>query len=352
MRLYPNQIKAHLKQTLQPIYLLSAEEPLLAQECRDALIATAKQQGFADRELLHVESGFNWEHFYESTANLSLFGDRKIIDLRFPSPKVDAKAGKALLEFCEDPNPDTLLIISLPKLESAAQRSKWFKALDKQGTWIPIKPLAGRFFIDWIEQRCRQQQLKCNHAVIKMIADRVEGNLLAAAQEIDKLQLLFAHHDGPITEQHIQTAVANSARYDIFKWIDTLLAGDTTKALVMLNGLKAEGSEPILMLWAFSRELRLITQLSELQQRGIPLNQAMQQHKVWSSRQALISRAVQRMAPKALYTLLQQAHQADLAIKGIRQESVWQLLNEMVIAFCLPRQNPFATSHASTASRT
>ncbi len=336
MRLYPNQINAHLKKSLLPAYLFSAEEPLLAQECRDTLFATAQKQGFEERSILHIEQGFNWDHFYELTANLSLFGERKIIDLRFPSSKVDAKASKALLEFCQQPNPDNLLVITLPKLESATQRSKWFKAFDSLGAWLPIKPLTGRHFIDWLEQRSRKHGLQCSPSVIKLIAERVEGNLLAASQELDKLQLLFAEQEGPLTEKHIQTAVSNNARYDLFKWVDTLMAGNASRAMIMLNGLKAEGTEPILLLWAFTRELRQVTQIAETQQRGAPIHQALQQHKVWKNREALVTQAVRRVPLPKLHTLLRTAYRADLAIKGLEKTSPWQLLDEMIILFCQP----------------
>lgn len=336
MRLYPNQLNSHLKKNLLPSYLLSAEEPLITQECRQTIIANAMKKGFSDRDILHVDKNFNWDIFREATANLSLFGDRKIIDLRFPTEAVEAKGAKALERFYSKDNPDTHLIITLPKLNAATQRSKWFKAFDQMGAWLPVKPLSGRFFLDWIARRSKTLGLNCSPDAIKLIAERVEGNLLAASQELDKLSLLISKPNEPITAKHIQAVVAKHARYDLFKWIDTVLLGETNKALNMLNGLQAEGTDPVLILWGLTRELRVIYHIAAAKQHGTSLNEALQQQKIWKNRQPIVTRAVSRLEINTLYDLFEKAHQADLAIKGLTKNSVWTLLNSLTIDLCRP----------------
>lgn len=334
MRLYPNQLNSHLNNQLLPSYLISAEEPLIAQECLDAIISNGKKKGFIDREIIHVDKSFNWDIFHEATANLSLFSDRKVIDLRFPTESIESKGANALENFYQYDNPDTLLIITLPKLTAAAQRNKWFKTFDKIGAWLPVKPLSGRYFIDWITDKSRKLGLNCSTDAIKIISERVEGNLLAASQELDKLSLLVSNPKEVITEKHIHAVVANHARYDLFQWIDTLLQGQLDKALTMLNVFKAEGTDPILILWALTRELRSLLQIMEAQKKGSSINQALQQQKVWKNRQALVGRAISRLQINDLHKLFQEAHQADLSIKGLSQTSVWTLLNSLTMGLC------------------
>lgn len=332
MRLYPNQLSNHLKSKLLPSYLLGVEEPLLSQECRDALIKAGRSAGFSSRNLLHVESGFDWDDFVQQTNTLSLFSDQQIIDLRFNN-KVDAKAGKILLSYFENPNPDILLIISVAKIDGALQKAKWFKALDKLGAWCPIKPLDGRQFAQWLQQRSNQQGLRCNTAALQQIAQRTEGNLLAAAQELDKLSLLYPP-DTPITEQEVSQAVANSARYDLFKWVAIVLMGDATKAIRMLQGMKTEGTDPILILWAISREIRTLYELNQSTARGSSLAAAMQDLKIWNNRQPLFKKTIQRLPKTVLPSLLQQCSTVDLAIKGMNRESPWLCLEQITLALC------------------
>jgi DNA polymerase-3 subunit delta len=275
-----------------------------------------------------ADANFDWGNLLLAGASLSLFAQRRLLELRLPSGKPGDKGAAALLEYCANPAEDTLLLISLPKLDASAQKTKWGKALieGNQCQFIQIWPVDAQQLPQWINQRLSQAGLSAQRDAVDLIAARVEGNLLAAAQEIEKLKLLA---DGnQITVETVQAAVADSARFDVFGLVDAILNGEAGHALRMLEGLRGEGVEPPVILWALARELRLLAGLAQQFSQGVPLDKAFSQARppIWDKRRPLVSKALQRLSAQRWAALLQDAQRIDAQIKGQAEGSPWTSL--------------------------
>ncbi|UVK83737.1 DNA polymerase III subunit delta [Pseudomonas sichuanensis] len=328
MKLSPAQLNKHLQGQLAPVYIVSGDDPLLCQEAADAIRGAARQQGYDERQVFSADANFDWGNLLLAGASLSLFAQRRLLELRLPSGKPGDKGAAALIEYCANPAEDTLLLISLPKLDGSAQKTKWGKALIEGGLcqFIQIWPVDAQQLPQWINQRLSQAGLTAQRDAVDMIAARVEGNLLAAAQEIEKLKLLA---DGSqITVETVQAAVADSARFDVFGLVDAILNGEAAHALRMLEGLRGEGVEPPVILWALARELRLLAGLAQQFSQGVPLDKAFSQARppVWDKRRPLVSKALQRLSAQRWAMLLQDAQRIDAQIKGQAQGSPWTSL--------------------------
>lgn len=328
MKLSPAQLNKHLQGQLAPVYIVSGDDPLLCQEAADAIRGAARQQGYDERQVFSADANFDWGNLLLAGASLSLFAQRRLLELRLPSGKPGDKGAAALIEYCANPAEDTLLLISLPKLDGSAQKTKWGKALIEGGhcQFIQIWPVDAQQLPQWINQRLSQAGLTAQRDAVDMIAARVEGNLLAAAQEIEKLKLLA---DGSqITVETVQAAVADSARFDVFGLVDAILNGEAAHALRMLEGLRGEGVEPPVILWALARELRLLAGLAQQFSQGVPLDKAFSQARppVWDKRRPLVSKALQRLSAQRWAMLLQDAQRIDAQIKGQAQGSPWTSL--------------------------
>jgi DNA polymerase III subunit delta len=323
-----DQLATHLQRELASIYLISGDEPLQMQEAADEVRAAARSQGFTEREVIDQLAGFDWSALNAAAEHLSLFGDRRLLELRLNSPKVGTEGAKALTAYAERPPEDTLLLITLPKLERAQSNSKWLKCLEQSGVVVQIWPVEGNRLPPWIEQRLRRAGLVPEPGVVEMLADRVEGNLLAASQEIEKLLLL--HGPGVISQERLLESVADSARFDVFGLVDTLLAGEAAKGLRMLQGLRAEGIAAPVVLWAISREIRALAQMAHEVEQGRHADQVMGTHRVWDKRKPLVRRGLQRR-PALWRQLLSICARADRAIKGLESVDPWLLFEELVL---------------------
>ncbi|MCU7921201.1 MAG: DNA polymerase III subunit delta [Candidatus Thiodiazotropha sp. (ex Dulcina madagascariensis)] len=326
MRLRNDQLIARLQRDLAPIYLLSGDEPLQMREAADEIRDTARRQGFNEREVLDQNSGFDWSALRAAAENLSLFGDRRLLELRLSSAKIGAEGAKTLGVYCERPADDTLLLITLPKLEKAQTTSKWLKAIDRLGVIVQIWPVEGARLAPWIEQRLRRAGLIPEAGVVEMLADRVEGNLLAASQEIEKIRLLQG--EGVVNAEQLAEVVADSARFDIFGLVDTLLVGETAKGMRMLQGLKAEGVAAPVVLWALSREIRVLAEMAYEVERGQGVDQVMGAHRVWEKRKSMIRKALGRQAAH-WRRLLCRCADTDRAVKGLSPADPWLMLQEL-----------------------
>jgi DNA polymerase-3 subunit delta len=329
MRVRLHELDSHLEKGLAPIYLISGDEPLQMSEATDSVRTQARRQGYNGRNILEVVKGFDWGELVAEANSLSLFAERRIIDLRIPSGKPGADGGRALSEYAARPAPDTLLLITLPKLERSQTNSKWFKSLDQAGVVVQVWPVEGMRLQPWIEQRMRSAGLIPSPEAIVLLAERIEGNLLAATQEIEKLLLL----DGPgvITAERLAQVVADSARYDVYGLVDSALEGDVPRCVRMLNGLRAEGVPAPVVLWAVSREVRTLCRLSNEVDRGLSPQQVVASHReVWEKRKPLVRRGLQRQGSDSWRKLLQRCGQTDRAIKGQDPSDPWLLLQEIV----------------------
>ena len=333
MKIQANQLSTHLQKTLAPCYLVTGDEHLLVSEALDAIRQAARDRGFSSRELHVATTGFNWAELRDSSSNLSLFAERRIIELRLPTGKPGRAGSQAIVDLLEHLGPDLVSIVSGPKLDRSGQSAKWVKALEKTGVGVPIWPIGVRELPGWIGERMRRAGLQPDRGAVMLIADRVEGNLLAAGQEVEKLRLI--HGEGKVTADDVSEAVANSSRYDVFKLVDAALAGDAKRAMRILEGLQAEGIEPVIVAWALTREIRTLSNLAELIATGLDLSAAMQKAGVWRNRQALVRSCVGRHQPRAFRQLLKAAGLADQAAKGQSRADPWQLATSIVLALAL-----------------
>jgi DNA polymerase-3 subunit delta len=329
VKLRAEQLQSHLAGELAAIYLISGDEPLLVQEAGDAIRAAARAQGYAERMVLDVEPGFDWGELRETAAGLSLFAARRLIELRMPGGKPGEAGAKALVEYAARPPRDDLLLVSLPRLDKAAQSTKWFTALEHAGVLLQLWPPAAAQLPGWIAQRMRARGLQPTPAAAAALAARVEGNLLAGAQEIEKMRLL--HGPGAIDEGDVMEAVADSARFDVFTLADAALAGDPARCVRILRSLEGEGVEPVLIGWALTREVRLLTTLSQALAAGGRLSTLYQQHRIWDKRQPLVEQALKRHPLERWRALLRRCARIDRITKGQAAGNVWDELIQLSV---------------------
>lgn len=320
MQLRPDALDAHLAKPLAPLYVISSDEHLLALEAADKIRKAARMQGFSEREVLTVERSFKWGELLAASQSQSLFGDKKLIELRLPTGKPGKDGGQALQQYAatvgSQASGDTVTIITLPKLDWATQKSAWVSALQQAGVYLDIALVERAQLPAWIGIRLAAQQQSAERRSVDFIADRVEGNLLAAHQEIQKLGLL--HPPGALSFEQIQDAVLNVARYDVFKLNEAMLGGDTVRLVRMVEGLKGEGEALPLVLWAVSEEIRTLLKLQAGIEQGRALGQLLKEYRIWGPREKLMQPALRRLSLKTLEAALQEAAQVDKMIKGLR----------------------------------
>jgi DNA polymerase III subunit delta len=328
MRLRPHELGQRLKQGLLPVYLLSGDEPLQLLEAADLIRSEAKAKGFIDRTIIEADQRFDWNELGHEANSLSLFAQQRIIDLRLPSGKPGATGSKALVAYAERPPEDTILLLTLPKLERSQSNSKWFHAIDRLGAIIQIWPIDGPRLSPWIEQRMRSSGLIPEPGVITMLSERIEGNLLAASQEIEKLLLL--HGPGVISVEQLTAAVSDSARYDVFNLVDSALQGKAAYCARILSGLRGEGTPAPVVLWALTREIRMLAELAYATSKGQSPQQAIAaRREIWEKRKQLVGSGLQRLTIQGLRGLLVLCGRADRAIKGREKSDPWQLMQEI-----------------------
>jgi len=336
VKIQANQLQAHLQKNLAPCYLVSGDEHLLAAEALDAIRAAARRQGFSSRDLHVATTGFDWATLRDSTANLSLFAERQIVELRLPTGKPGRVGSQAIVDMVAQTGNDLMLIVVAPKLDRNGQASKWVKALQATGVNVTIWPVGPRELPGWIGERMRKVGLQPDRDAIAMIADRVEGNLLAAGQEIEKLRLL--HGEGVVSTDDVSAAVADSSRFDVFKLVDAALTGDARRAVRVLAGLQAEGVEPVIIVWALSRELRMLANLADAIADGMDLASGMQRAGVWRAREALVRSCVARHQGSEFHRMLKATGLADRAAKGQHRADPWQLITPIVLDLSMGRR--------------
>jgi DNA polymerase-3 subunit delta len=316
MQLRADALDAHVARTLAPLYVISSDEHLLALEAADKIRRAARAQGYSERDVLSVERNFKWGELLAANQAMSLFGDKKLIELRIPSGKPGKDGGAALQAYAKDLSPDNLTLITLPKLDWQTQKAAWVAALQQAAVYIDIPSIERNALPGWLAQRLAAQGQSAERASLDFIADRVEGNLLAAHQEIQKLGLL--HEPGKLAHQQVQDAVLNVARYDVFKLSEAMLSGDSARLMRMLEGLKGEGEALPLVLWAVSEEIRTLLKLKAGMAQGRPLPALLKEYRIWGPRERLMEPALRRIALATLEAALQQAAQVDRMVKGLR----------------------------------
>lgn len=329
MKLRFDQLEAHLQKGLQPIYLLSGDEPLQLMEAGDAIRRRARELGYSERDVLHVEGGFDWNSLLAASSSMSLFAEQRLLELRLPTGKPGKEGGAVLADYAVNPPTDTLLLIISGKIERASQNSKWFKALESAGATLTVWPIEPQALPGWVSQRMRSRGMQPTQEAAQLLAERVEGNMLAAAQEVEKLLLLYG--EGEISAEQVEEGVADSARYDIFELVDTALIGDVPRTTRVMQGLRGEGVEPILVLWALLREIRAMIQMAAEMARGLGSEQAMAGQRVWDKRKAPVRAGLQRHNLNRWQLLLRRAGRIDRMIKGAEAGNPWDELLQLAL---------------------
>ena len=328
MQLKPQQLADHLSQHLAPCYLISGDEPLIAQECADAIRTAARAAGCAERQRISISGKDDWLELGHSAGSLSLFADRKLIEVQLPSGKPGTEGSKAIQEYLARAQADVLLIIS-GRIDKQSQKSKWHVALNQAGVVLPVWPISPAELPGWIAARIKTAGLTADNDAVTLLAERLEGNLLAASQEIEKLRLL--HGEQTITAELVADTVSDNARYDAFRLVDVALSGDSRGAVRTLRGLRAEAVQPPVLLWALSREVRLLADLKREIASGTPVNAALSQRGVWQNRQALVRSAMNRLGGRDLAEMQALSFHADGASKGFMRGEPWSLLERLVV---------------------
>ncbi len=345
MQLRLDQLDAHLAQApqrgLRAVYTLWGDEPLLMQEAADALRAAARQAGHSERQV-HTVAGahFNWSGLLGASQSMSLFGDRQLVEIRLPSGKPGKDGSEALQRYCERLSDDVVTLVTLPRLDRQQQQSAWFAALDGAGISIRIDPVERAALPAWIAKRLAAQGQRVpggepGQQALAFFADRVEGNLLAAHQEVQKLALLYA--PGELAPQQIEDAVLNVARYDVFKLSEAVWQGQVARSLRMLDGLRAEGEAAVLVHWTLAEDIRQLQRVTALMAAGRPQALALREARVWGSKEKLFERVLPRFKQRhdAVAALLQAAQVTDGLVKGLKHpnwpDDAWEGLKRLAL---------------------
>ena len=325
MRVRTEEFARHLQRGLRPVYVLYGDEPLLVQEALDTLRAAARAQGFSEREVLDVEPGFEWGRVVAACAGLSLFGDRKLLELRLDSGKPGSEGAAILREVAARPSPDLLLVVILGATDRDTEKAAWFKALDEAGASVRAWPVRRQDMPGWIRQRLQSAGYSAQADAVALLAERVEGNLLAARQEIERIRLLI--DPGPLDARALADVVTDSARYGAFDLCDRAFAGEHAAAVRALFGLRAEGEDALAVLGALAFEIRRLAAIAERHEHGEPLERAVESERGKRHYAA----AVRRLGKRGLYELLECAERVDRCTKGLEPGDEWEELLALVI---------------------
>ncbi|MFZ5523430.1 MAG: DNA polymerase III subunit delta [Pseudomonadota bacterium] len=327
MAISSEALPRHLASGLKPLYVVFGDALLLAIEAADSIRTAARAAGYTERETFIAEQHFKWDELRNSAQSLSLFASRKVIDLRIPSGKPGVEGGQALQDYCTSLSPDVLTLISLPRLDWSAQKSQWFSALQQHGVVISADDIPRSALPRWIASRLERQDQTADEITLEFLADRCEGNLLAAFQEIQKLALLYPA--GQLAFEQVKDAVMDVARYDIFKLSEAMLSGNPARFAHILDGLRAEGTATTLVLWAVSEDIRILGKVLQAVQRGGNLGNALRDMRVRKDKQGLMENAARHLKFPHIERAMLQAARLDKIIKGLRQGDVWDELLQL-----------------------
>lgn len=345
MQVKPEQLISILEKQRLPAVWVAGDEPLLSQECCDSVRQFARQQGFTERQVMHAGADFNWSDLLQSASSLSLFAEQKLIDLRLTSAKLDPDGKQALSHYVANPPDDTLLLISSPRVEKASQNTKWFKAIEGPLAFVQIWPVKPEELPRWLGRRLQARGLQADNEALALLAERVEGNLLAAIQEVEKLTILS--ESGQVDSKLIARSVADSARYNVFGLLEACLAGHAARALRMLAHLQAEGAEPLMIVNILSQELRQLSVMRQAVDTGQNINGVLQQQRIWFNRKQAVSQALQRLTLQELSALLSIAWEVDQSVKGMALGNPWNSLADI----CLRMASGTSALALSTSQR-
>ena len=332
MRISPDQLAQHLARGLKPLYTVFGDEPLLSLEASDTIRAKARADGYVEREVLTAEAGFKWSQLAMAANSQSLFTSQKLLEIRIPNGKPGVEGGAALQAFCANLPADTVTLVYLPEIDWRAQKAGWFETLDRSGLTVESKAVSRKALPQWLAARLKAQGQDADAEALTFVAERVEGNLMAAFQEVQKLALLFP--PGPISFEQIHEAVLDVARYDVFNLGEAMIEGDAVRLTRMLDGLKGEGAAPPMALWAVAEEIRAIGRLLDGTAAGRPLNQLWREARVWgAAHQSLMQQNLRRFTAQQVVQGLRHVAAIDRMVKGLAKGDVWDELLQLMMRF-------------------
>lgn len=321
MQVRPDQLASVLNQKINAVYFISGDEPLQKMEAADLVRSVCKQQDYLEREIIDVDSNFDWQALRDEAASMSLFSSRRLLDLRLPSAKPGREGSKALQEFADNPPEDTVLLITAGKIDSSAKKSAWYKALDKSGVVIQCWPVGPENLFPWIKNRFSLKGLRPDKEAVEFVCQHVEGNLLAADQEIDKLLLMLG--PGAVSFEDIKESITQNSRFNSFELVDCALKGDQARVVKVINGLKAEGSEPIVITWSIAKDVRLLCHVVNNPESA---EYTLRRSGVWQNRIGLFKTCLSRHSKQSLYKILQSCETIDRVSKGVQKDNVWDVI--------------------------
>jgi len=338
MRLAVEELAARLRtqgsEQLPPIILINGNEPLLIEEALDEAREVLRGLGFTERLKYQLEAGFDWSLLSGAGQSMSLFAERRLTELRVPK-SLGAPGTKALTELCGLPPSDDLMIVIMPALDKRQRSAKWAKLVESSGWLVDSYEVKPAQFPRWIKSRLQSRALRVENGVVELLAAQLEGNILAAAQEIDKLQVLA--DKGAVSVKLVNESLADQAQFDVYALSDVCLVGDFARALRIKQRLQSEGVEPVIVVWALVREIRVLATLAAAIETGVARNSAFKQHRIWSSREGVVNAALNRLNSQQCYNLLQQAAHLDQTVKGQRYSEVgpvWHQIENLCAGLC------------------
>jgi DNA polymerase III subunit delta len=334
MKLKPEQLARTLKSESFSIYWLAGDEPLLQQEAADSVRLHFRDSGFSEREIFTVDRGFKWESFSHAASNLSLFAEQKLFELRLSSSKLDEAGKNAIQEFLDEGNPDFALLISSPKLEAGFMNTKWFKGIEPKSAVVQIWPINKDGLNNWLSQRLIKEGINADAEALQLLGDKIEGNLLAAMQEIEKLKLLANQEAGAtinLDAKTVMQVIADSSRYSVYNLVDSALMGDGVRCQKILQNLKDEGIFPLVVASAFNREFRSLLPMIEKRESGQGINAILQTNRVWFNRKQAVGNALQRLHSEDIWRFLEKSRKIDQAIKGMSAANPWDELSLLAL---------------------
>lgn len=329
------QLGAQLARGLAPLYVVHGDEPLLSLEAADAIRTAARAAGYTQREVLTVERGFDWGRLGASSSAMSLFGDRTLIELRIPTGKPGTEGAAAIEAHCKALSEDVCTLVTLPRLDRKTQSAGWFAALSRAGTVVDVYGVDRNRLPQWIGQRLARQRQRAADDTLAFIAECVEGNLLAAHQEIQKLGLLYP--EGELSFEQVRAAVLDVARFDIYQLSEALLGGDGKRLARVLDGLRGEGEAANRVLWVMSEDVRAVLRVQTAMQNGRTLPDVFREHRIWGEpRQRAVAAAARRLSTAQLESALAQAAEVDRLIKGLAKGDAWDELLHLGMRLIFP----------------
>jgi len=332
MRIASEQLAPQLARELKPLYTVFGDEPLLALEACDAIRTKARADGYAEREILTTDAGFKWPQLAMSAHSQSLFASRKLLELRIPNGKPGTEGSEAILSFCEAPPADTVTLVYLPAIDWRAQKAGWFEALDRAGVMVEARAVTRKALPQWLDARLKAQGQTADADTLSFVTERVEGNLMAAFQEVQKLALLFPQ--GPLSFDDVREAVLDVARYDVFNLGIAMVEGDPLRLTRMLDGLRGEGTAPPMALWSLAEEIRAIGRVLTAAQSGRPLATLWRDARVWgTAHQAAMQQNLNRFTMAQVTQGLRHAAAIDRMVKGLAKGDVWDELLRLALRF-------------------